>query len=310
MKTEVLQICSLPALLQQGLNERFTVHRWDELADQQAWLRAHAGQIRAAITGGHAGIASSLVDALPNLGIIAISGVGYDKVDLQQAQRRGLRVTYTPGVLTDDVADLTVGLIVCLLRGVLPSHQYLLDGRWPAGNYPLMHKVSGRRFGIIGLGRIGTAIGARLSCMGPVAYTSPHEKVTSYRYFPDAVSLAAASDVLVVASIANAATRGLVSEQVLEALGPQGYLVNVARGSVVDEPALIRALTEKRIAGAALDVFVDEPNVPAALCALPNVILTPHIGTATHETRESMGRLVLENLDAYFAGQPLPSAVI
>lgn len=310
MKIEVLQVCPLPPYLERGLNERFVVHRWYDIADQQAWLSEHGPRIRAAVTGGHAGITNSLVQSLPSLGIIAISGVGYDKVDLPQARSRGLRVSYTPGVLTDDVADLTVGLVISLLRGIPAASQHVLQGKWPAGQFPLTRKVTGRRFGIVGLGRIGSAIASRLACMGPIAYTSTTQKETPYRYFPNAVELAAASDILVISSIANESTRNLVNRAVLDALGPEGYLVNIARGSLVDEPELIAALTEKRIAGAALDVFADEPNVPAALCALPNVVLTPHIGTATQETRENMGRMVLASLDAYFAGEPLPGALI
>jgi hydroxypyruvate reductase len=310
MKIEVLQVCPFPPALQQGLEQRFVVHRWFEIDDRQSWLREHAPRIRAAITSGQAGITSSLMQSLPSLGIIAISGVGYDNVDVPAARSRGLRVTYTPGVLTDDVADLAVGLIISLIRRIPAANQHVRDGAWPGGNFPLTRKVTGLRFGIVGLGRIGQAIANRLVCMGPVSYTGPTEVATPYRFFSDAIQLAEASDVLVISSIANASTRGLVNRQVLDALGPEGYLINVARGSLIDETELIAALVEKRIAGAALDVFADEPNVPAALLALPNVVLTPHIGTATQETRNNMGRMVLASLDAFFAGESLPGALV
>jgi lactate dehydrogenase-like 2-hydroxyacid dehydrogenase len=306
---EVLQLCPVPTLLQKGLEERFKVYRWFEIDDKAAWLKTHAQSIRAVVTGGHVGIESALVEQLPTLGIIAISGVGHDRVSREYARARGIRITYTPDVLTDDVADLTLGLIISLLRELPAAHEFVKSGQWTSGKFPLGRKLSGRRFGIVGLGRIGSAIAARLAVMGPVAYTATSQKQVPYTYFASVIELARASDILVLSAAVTPGTRGLVTRAVLDALGPQGYLVNVARGAVVDDVELIAALTEKRIAGAALDVFTDEPNVPQALLALPNVMLTPHIGSATHETREGMGRAVLASLDAFFAGQPVPNAL-
>jgi lactate dehydrogenase-like 2-hydroxyacid dehydrogenase len=310
MKEEVLQLCPLPPYLHKALPEHYTVHRWYEVKDQDAWLREHAGTIRAIATGAHLGAPNSLLERLPALGIVAICGVGYDRVDVDFARSRGLHVSYTPNVVTDDVADLTVGLVIALLRNLPASEAWVRTGRWPEGNMPLARKVSGRHFGIWGLGRIGSAIAARLAPFGKVSYTATARKDVPLDYHADALALARACDVLILALAANAATRGIVSRPVLEALGPDGVLVNVGRGSLVDEHALIAALEQKVIAGAALDVFTDEPNVPAALRAMPNVVLTPHIGTATRETREQMSRMVLASLEAFFAGTPMPGRLI
>jgi len=212
-------------------------------------------------------------------------------------------------VLTDDVADLAVGLVIGLLRGIAPADHHVRAGLWPGAQPPLAHKVTGRRFGIFGLGNIGRAIAARLAAFGPVAYCSLTPKQLRYEFFATPVELARNADVLILAAAANASTRGLIGREVLDALGPSGYLVNVARGSLVDEVELIRALSEKRIAGAALDVFADEPHVPEALRALPQVLLTPHIASATVETREAMAQAVLANLDAFIRGQPLPGGI-
>lgn len=306
----LLQLTPVRPDLQAALDERFTVHRFDQVTDQAAWLGAHAGEVDAVVTGGGNGIAPSLMKALPNLRIIAINGVGFDKVDLKAARAQGVRVTNTPDVLTDDVADLAVGLIIALLRRIPQANEHVRAGLWPQSERPLARKVSGKHFGILGLGRIGLAVSRRLAAFdGKIAYTDMAEQPSAYTFYPDATALAAASDVLVVCAAASASTRHLVNRPVLDALGPQGALVNVARGSIVDEPALVLALQEGRLGAAALDVFEDEPNVPAPLLTMDNVLLTPHIASATEETRGAMGALVLANLDAFFAGQPLPTAV-
>jgi len=306
-----LQLCPLSPALEQGLAELFEVARWFELsAERQAQLLpARASEVRAVATGGHIGCPPELLEQLPELGIIAINGVGYDKVDLAEARARGVRVTITPDVLTADVADLAVGLVIDLLRGITPGDRHVRDGLWPAGERPLMRRVTGRRFGVVGLGRIGRAIADRLAVFGPVRYHGPSPKDAPFPYEPDLLALAAWSEVLVIACKANAATRGLIDGSALAALGPQGSLVNVARGSVVDEPALIAALAEGAIASAALDVFADEPRVPQALIDSDRVLLTPHIASATAECRGAMAELVLANLRAFLAGEPLPSAV-
>lgn len=311
-RATALQLCPFSPYLESGLTERFEVVRWFALdeAAQSAWLKQGAESVRAVVTGGHIGCANELMEALPALGIIAINGVGVDKVDRQVARARNVRVTTTPGVLTEDVADLAIGLIVGLLRNIPAADAYVRAGRWPSGDMPLARKVSGRRFGIVGLGQIGAAIAARLTPFGQVAYTNLERKPCSYEFYEDVVSLAGACDVLIVATSANASTHHLIDAKVLQALGPQGYLVNVARGSIVDEAALVAALESGALGGAALDVFADEPNVPAALRAHPNVVLTPHIASATSETRTLMADAVLANLDAFLAGKALPGAVI
>lgn len=306
-----LQLCPLSPYLEAGLAERCTVVRWFELhADERArWLEEQAGTVRAVITGGHVGCPEALMAALPALGIVAINGVGHDKVDLALARTRGVRVTTTPDVLTDDVADLALGLVVALLRGIPAGDAHVRRGAWPVGDRPLARKVTGCRFGIVGLGQIGRAIATRVVVLGPVRYTGPQPKDVPYEYVADVVDLARESDVLILACAATPETRHLIDASVLEALGPGGYLVNVARGSVVDETALIEALDERRIAGAALDVFAEEPHVPDALRACERTVLTPHMASGTVQTRTAMADLVLANLDAFSAGAALPTAV-
>ena len=305
-----LQLCPLSAYLEAGLNQRFETIRWYELngGEQSTWLGQRASAVRAVVTGGHVGCASDLMESLPALGIVAVNGIGVDKVDLDFAISRGVRVTTTPGVLADDVADLAVGLVICLLRQIPAADTFVRVGSWNEGDRPLARKVSGRRFGIVGLGLIGSAIARRLAAFGSVAYTGPRRKKVSYAFHADLDALARVSDVLVLTCLANSSTRRLVGAAVIDALGPEGYLINVARGSIVDEAELIAALNEGRLAGAALDVFEDEPNVPEALRASPKVVLTPHIASATVETRTRMADLVLENLDAFIAGARLPSS--
>ncbi len=310
MTHEILQMCSLSPFLEQELRRRFVVHRWFEVTDHERLLAEHSASIRAVVTGGHVGIPDELLVRLPALGIVAINGVGFDKVNLEESRRRGVRVTTTPGVLTDDVADLAIGLIIALLRGIPESDRFVRENQWLKGDRPLAHKVSGKRFGIVGLGNIGMAIAERLAAFGPVSYFDLKPKPVPYTYVRTVIELATQSDVLILAATANAATHRLVGREILDALGPSGYLVNVARGALVNEEELGAAVLEKRIAGAALDVFADEPNVPEILRTAPNVLLTPHIASATVETREAMARSVLTNLDAYFLRQPLPGAIV
>ena len=307
-----LQLSPQSHYLEAGLAERLQLVRWFELdpVQQSTWLEANAGSVRAVVTGGHVGCGNALMSLLPSLRLIAINGVGFDKVDLAFARERGVRVTVTPGALTEDVADLAVGLVIALLRGIPGADKYVREGAWLTGETPLARKVSGRRFGILGLGRIGSEIARRLSVFGPVSYTSPSAKDIPYDFHASVLDLASAVEVLVVACPANAATLGLVNKDVLASLGPEGWLVNVARGSIVDEAALIAALEAGSLAGAALDVFEDEPNVPEALRANRKVVLTPHIASATIETRKRMADIVLENLDAVLAGRAPPAALV
>lgn len=300
------------AHLQTELEQRFELVELAGLGAGEAdrWLESNGGRVSAVVTNGAVGCSRALVEALPNLRIIAIYGVGYDRVDVADARSRGIVVANTPGVLTDDVADLAVGLTICLLRGIAAGDRFVRDGCWQESNYPPQTKVTGKRFGIVGLGRIGKAIADRLSTFGPVAYTGTRAKDVPWAFRGDVLSLAASSDVLIVACAATERTRGLVGEEVLGALGPEGYLVNIARGSIVDEGALVNALESGRLAGAALDVFEDEPNVPAELAGSDRVLLTPHIGSSTRQTRRAMADSLLANVDAFFAGKPIPHEVV
>ncbi len=311
MTAAILQLCPMMPDLEAALSDRFTVHRWFEAADPDALLAAVAATIRGVVTGGHIGIPNDLMARLPALEIVAINGVGFDRVDLPAARGRGVRVTNTPDVLTDDVADLAIGLTLALLRRIPQADRHVRDGRWPAGDVPLARRMSAQRFGIFGLGRIGKAIARRLEGFGvPIAYTDVARQDVPYAFHDSPEALAAASDVFIVAAAAGPGTRGVVSGPVLNAIGPGGVLVNVARGSLVDEAALVEALAAGRLGGAALDVFADEPNVPDALRALPNTVVTPHIASATTDTRQAMASLVLANLDAHFSGRPLSTAVV
>src|SRR5215218_3967547 len=250
----VLQLCPFSEYLEEGLKARFDVVRWFEHGEdaRRTWLSTNAGRVRGLATSGNVGCPDRLMTALPALEVIAVNGVGVDKVDLALAAKRGIRVDTTPGVLTDDVADLAVGLIIALLRDIPAADRYVREGLWPAGEKPAARKVTGRRFGIVGLGQIGLATAQRLAAFGPVTYTGPRRKEVPYTFVPQLPALASAVDVLVLTLPASPQTRHLVSAAVLDALGPQGYLVNVARGALVDEAALIEALQTGRIAGAAL----------------------------------------------------------
>ena len=310
-RTTALQLCPFSSYLETALAARFELIRWFEMtgAERQTWLNQRADTVRAVVTGGHIGCGRDLMAALPSLGIVAVNGVGADKVDLDFARIRGVRVTTTPGIPTEDVADLAVGLIIGLLREIPHADDFVRAGRWVEGDRPLARKVTGRRFGIVGLGSIGSAIAARLAAFGPVAYTGPRRKSVHFAFHAELLELAKASDVLVLACPANEATRNLIGPEVLDALGSEGYLVNVARGAVLDETALIEALEGGRIAGAALDVFADEPHVSERLRVHPRVLLTPHIASATVESRRQMADLVLGNLDAFLNGGTLATPV-
>lgn len=282
------------------------VHQLDPVA-----FAALAPRIRAIAGSGEAKVPRTLIDQMPALEMISVFGVGYDGVDVQAARERGVPVTNTPDVLTDDVADMGMGLLLAVARRIGQADRFVRAGEWSHGRMTLGRKVSGARLGIVGLGRIGMAIARRAEGFGmSIAYTARHEKpATAYRFYPTPQALAAQVDFLMVITPGGDPTRGLINEQVLAALGPQGYLINVARGSVVDQGALIRALEQGLIAGAALDVFEDEPQVPAELCARDDVVLTPHVGSATWQTRRAMADLAFGNLQAHFAGQPLLTPV-
>lgn len=308
----VLAVSKLSPLWAPQLAATYTVH--DRLHETDpAALAALAPRIRAIAASGESKVPASLIAQLPALEVISVMGVGYDGVDVQAAKARGIPVTHTPNVLNDDVADLALGLMLSAARQLPQADRYVREGLWPQkGAMPLARKMSGARLGIVGLGRIGQAIATRAAAFNmSIAYTSRSAKAcVPYRYLPSARDLAAESDFLVIITPGGDGTRKMINAEVLAALGKgrgEGILVNVARGSVVDEAALIDALERGVIAGAGLDVFENEPQVPERLRALPHVVLAPHIGSATAATRQAMADLAHGNLAAHFAGRPLLS---
>lgn len=309
-KPDVLAVTKLHPLYRQALDAIYTVHDRTHETDP-AGFDAMAQRIVGVASTGEASVPGSLLSRLPNARVVSVFGVGYDGVDVPAAIACGIPVTHTPEVLTDDVADLAMGLLLSVGRGIAQADQYVRAGRWPGGPFPLGRKVSGARLGIVGLGRIGKAIARRASGFGmSIAYTARSEKADSgLRFFPSAAALAAEVDFLVVITPGGAATRHLINAEVLKALGPRGFLINVARGSVVDEQALIAALHNGVIAGAGLDVYANEPQVPEALWSMPNVVLTPHMASATNETRQAMADLAFANMQAGTSGQPLRTPV-
>lgn len=313
MRPELILPDKIMPSVEAALERDFAVHRIAGRADIDAVAEAARGRVRAIAVRAAIGVAPELIEALPALELIAIYGVGTDKVDLTHAQAWGVRVTNTPGVLTDDVADMALGLILATLRRLCVGDRFVREGRWARKEaLPLATKFSGKRVGIVGPGRIGRAIARRAAAFDAViAYTGRRAHADlPYRFEPSLVALARDSDILVVAVAGGADTQGLVDREVLDALGPAGVLINVARGSVVDERALVAALREGRLGGAGLDVFESEPHVPEALLDLEQVVLQPHRASATRETRDAMGQLVLDNLAAHFAGRPLLTPVV
>jgi lactate dehydrogenase-like 2-hydroxyacid dehydrogenase len=308
MKPVVLALDSLPPFLTGPLSEHFDFHAHPQ---DPATFEQIAPLARGLVGRGETVLTGEMMKRFPKAEIVAIFGVGYDGIEVAAARERGIVVTHTPNVLTDDVADLALALMLAVSRRILPSDRHVRSGAWLQGPVPLARKVSGARLGIVGLGRIGSAIAKRAEAFGmSIAYTKRTvDPLVSYNYYPTVEALAAEVDFLVVAAFGGPTTRGLIDAKVLDALGPKGYLINIARGSVVDETALVAALKEGRIAGAGLDVFVSEPNAPAELFALDNVVLTPHIGSATTTSRQAMADLTFANLVAHFSGKPLPSEV-
>lgn len=286
------------------------INLW-EAPDRDAALKAAAPRLRALAHSGPMKVDGKLMDLLPKLEIISNFGVGVDQIDLDAAKKRGIIVTNTPDVLNDCVADCAMGLVLNTLRKFPQADAYLRSGYWPTrGAYPLTTSVGGKILGVLGLGRIGEAIAKRAQAFGmKIRYHNRTKKNVPYPYDADPVSLAKNSDVLMVVTPGGAGTAKIVNAAVLDALGPKGYLVNVARGTVVDEAVLLRYLQEGRIAGAGLDVFEKEPAVPAGFFALDNAVLFPHVASATVETRKAMGDLQVENLHLHFAGKPVKTPV-
>ena len=301
MPPDILITAPLPPFLYDPLKADYRCHDYHRASDKNALLATDGAAIRGLVQGGGTATATTLLDALPKLEIISVFGVGYDGVPTAYCRQRGIKVTNTPDVLTDDVADVALALVLMTGRGFVRLNRFVQAGEWEKKSPELTTKLAGRKVGILGLGRIGKAIAERVGAMGmKVAYTGRKQSV-SYEYIADLKGLAAAADFLVVACPGGEATRNIVNADVLAALGKKGTLINIARGSIVDEPALVAALEAGTIKGAGLDVFADEPHIPAALMTMDNVVLLPHVGSATRETRQAMGDLCKANLDAWFA---------
>lgn len=311
MTPELLITARLPPFLFEPLRARYACHDHFQATDQPALLATAGPRVRGLVQGGGTVTPTALLDQLPQLEIISVFGVGYDGVPVDYCRTRGILVTHTPDVLTDDVADLATALVLMTARGLVAAERFVRSGEWSRGGPPLTNRLGGKTAGILGLGRIGKAIGRRLEALGMrVAYTGRKPQAdVAWRYVPTLAALAAHADFLVVACPGGAATHHLVDAGVLAALGAKGTLINIARGTIVDEPALVDALRRGVIRGAGLDVFADEPNVPPPLLAMDNVVLLPHVGSATRETRQAMADLCRANLDAWFAGQPVPARI-
>jgi lactate dehydrogenase-like 2-hydroxyacid dehydrogenase len=310
MPPDIIVTAPLPPFLYDPLRADYHCLDYAQAVDKPAFLAAHGATFRGLVQGGGTVTPTALLDSLPALEIISVFGVGYDGVPVDYCRKRGLKVTNTPDVLTDDVADVAVALIMMTGRGFVRLNRFVQAGEWLKRGPELTTKLGGRTVGILGLGRIGKAIAERVSALGmQVSYTGRRPQDVPYRFVAGLETLAAASDFLVVACPGGAATRNLVDAGVLAALGKKGTIVNIARGSIIDEAALVKALQDGAIKGAGLDVFADEPNIPPPLLAMDNVVLLPHVGSATHETRKAMGDLCKANLDAWFADKPLPTLI-
>ncbi len=313
-KPPILQIGPYPQWDQEPLDAAFQVHRYFEATDKAKLLAEVGPSIKAIATRGELGANRGMIEACPNLQLISVYGVGFDAVDLQACRERGIRVTNTPDVLTNDVADLGVAMMLCQSRGMLGAETWVRDGSWAEkGLYPLKRRVWGRRAGVLGLGRIGFEVAKRLKGFDlQIAYSDVEAKsfASDMKFVADPVELARQSDFLFVTLAASAATRHIVGREVIEALGPEGMLINISRASNIDEEALLEALETGKLGSAALDVFEGEPKLNPRFLALDNVLLQPHHASGTIETRKAMGQLVRDNLTAHFAGLPLPTPVL
>ena len=309
MPEEILQTQKLHDRCERALAERFTVHKLHTAEDKDALLREVGSRVRA-VAGGN--VDAALMDRLPGLEIIANFGVGYDSIDTRAARERNIRVTNTPNVLNDAVAELTIGLMIALARRIPQADRFVRDGKWAKVGYRLQTELNGKTVGILGLGRIGKEIATRCQAMRMrvVYHGRRRQSDEPYVYYDDLTAMARDCDWLVLIAPGGKGTEKIVSREVLEALGPEGYLVNVARGTLVDEAAMLELLKSWKLGGAALDVFENEPAMDSGFWELDNVVLSPHQGSATHQTRDKMGDLVVANLVAHFDGEPLLSAVV
>ena len=301
MSRSVLALLNVRPAYTAMLSQKYDLHRWDQMNDKQAFLNQTGKDITALVTSAGFGLPDGLIDDLPNLEVITSFGVGYDSIDIEACRARGIHVSNTPDVLTDDVADTGIMLMHATLRRIVVGDHWARSGQWAQkGAMALTRSVRGKKLGIVGLGRIGQGIASRAEPSGvEIGYFGRSPKQVDYRYFDDLVALAQWADILMVACPGGDATKGIVNAPVLSALGKDGYVVNIARGSVIDEPALIDALRNGVIAGAGLDVFHNEPNMDRAFADFDNVVLYPHSASGTVETRDAMAQLVVDNLDAW-----------
>ena len=308
---EILSVGPMYPASLEAMERDFTVHKLWQSKDKPALLAQVLDRIRGIQSFGPYGVDAKLIDALPRIEIVANVGVGVDAIDLDAAKRRGVIVTNTPEVLNDCVADLAMGLTIATLRRMIPADRHVRAGNWPQGSMPFARRVSGKTMGILGFGRIGKAIARRAEAfdMRIVYHGRKPQADVTYKYYPKLVDMARDCAVLMVICAGGAATYHVVNAEVLAALGPEGTLINVARGSVVDEPALVKALADGTLGAAGLDVFEAEPRVPEAFWTMDNVVLQPHMASATHETRKAMGDLAVDNLRAHFAGKPVLTPV-
>lgn len=309
-RPELLMMGALPAWDMEPLDAAYRLHKYWEATDKAALLAA-CGQVRAILTKGDIGADATLIAALPALELIACFGVGVDAIDFPAAHARGIRVTNTPDVLTGDVADLAIALSLAVMREIPRGDALVRGGQWPQGGLPPARRFYGSKVGIVGLGRIGLATAERAAGFGcSIGYFNRSPKTgIPYQAFPTVQALADWADVLIVTLAGGSDTRAIVDAAAIRALGPRGYIVNVSRGTTVDEAALLAALEGGAIAGAGLDVFLNEPDIDPRFFTLPNTVLMPHQGSATEETRRLMGQLVRDNLAAYFSGRPLLTPV-
>jgi lactate dehydrogenase-like 2-hydroxyacid dehydrogenase len=313
-KVNILQIGAYPDWDMDALGKNFILHPYFTAEDKDAFIAGCAGSIRGVATRGDLGLSRKLIEALPHLEIISVYGVGYDGVDLDAARERNIHVTNTPDVLTKDVADFGVAMMLAASRGIIAAEQWVRSGDWgQKGMYPLKTRVFGKRVGVLGLGRIGYEIAKRCAAFEmDIGYSDLETKeyASQWNYIQDPRALAEHSDYLFVTATGGAATQHIVNKAVIEALGPEGMLLNVSRASNIDEEALLTALENKTLGYAALDVFEGEPDLNPRFLALDNVMLQPHQASGTVDTRKAMGRLVRENLEAHFSGRELLTPVI
>lgn len=309
-KPEIVVIAPLPPFFAKPLNEHFIVHDLHGARDRRALIDEVSPRVRAMVAFGGSQIKAEQLDNFPHLELVAVFGVGYDGIPLAACEEKKIKVTNTPEVLNDEVADTTLALTLMTLRQFAETQKFVERGDWLKGQYPLTCSLWGKTVGIIGLGRIGKAIAHRLEAFKTkVVYHGRSKQDVGYRFYPNLIEMARDVDVLIAITPGGAGTKHLVNAEVLAALGSEGYFINVARGSVCDEAALVAAIENKTIAGAGLDVFEGEPKVPESLFNRPNVVLFPHVASATLETRTAMGNLVIENLRLHFDGKPVKTLV-